>query len=245
MARSYFCWSSLDKAVEELVRSCSACQAIQAAPCSCSPASLDVARCTFNVDFAGPFSGNMCFIVVGAQSEWLEGIIMSSTTAQHTIEALWPHYGLPEQLVSDNGQQFTSQEFAKFMKRNGIKHIFCSPYHPSSNCIAEWFVQTFKWAMRTGKDGTSCLSKFLFSYHSTAHATTAVCQSQLFLRRKLRTRFKLLKPNTRGVVVSRQATQRVQHDKHSKLQSLFIESPVMVGVFRQPSKWIPGIVLVQ
>ena len=57
-------------------------------------------------------------------------------------------YGIPTQLVSDNGPQFTSEEFASFMKRNGIKHIRSAPYHPSTNGTAERFVQTFKKAMK-------------------------------------------------------------------------------------------------
>jgi transposase InsO family protein len=56
-------------------------------------------------------------------------------------------YGLPEQVMSDNGSQFTLQEFADFMKRNGTKHINSTPYHPSMNGLAERFVQTFKRAM--------------------------------------------------------------------------------------------------
>ena len=71
---------------------------------------------------------------------------MSSTTASKTIialQSLFAKYGLPEQLVSDNGPQFTSEEFAHFMKTNGIKHIHSAPYHPSSNGLAECFIQTF------------------------------------------------------------------------------------------------------
>ena len=77
-------------------------------------------------------------------------LMMSSTTAQHTIETLlsiFSHFGLPEKLVLDNGAQFTSNEFAELMKGNGIKHILSSPYHPSSNGLAKRFIQTFKQAM--------------------------------------------------------------------------------------------------
>ena len=91
-----------------------------------------------------------------AHSKWLEVIMMSSTTAQRTTEALWSifsHYGLPEQLVSDNGPHFTSQEFAEFMNRNGIKHILCSPYHSPSNGLAEQFVQTFKMSYASWRKG--------------------------------------------------------------------------------------------
>ena len=34
--------------------------------------------------------------------------------------------GLPEQLVTDNGPQFVSVEFAAFLKMNGTKYIRCS-----------------------------------------------------------------------------------------------------------------------
>ena len=72
---------------------------------------------------------------------------MTTTTASKTIEALqalFARYGLPEQLVSDNGPQFTPDDFAQFMRENGIKHIRCAPYHPSSNGLMERFVQTFR-----------------------------------------------------------------------------------------------------
>ena len=76
---------------------------------------------------------------------------MKSTTACATIKVLWrifAAYGLPNQLVSDNGPQFCSAEFAYFLKANGIQHIRCAPYHPYSSGCAERFVQTFKRALK-------------------------------------------------------------------------------------------------
>jgi transposase InsO family protein len=54
--------------------------------------------------------------------------------------------------VSDNGSQFSSDEFATYMKRNGIKHFKSAPYHPATNGLAERFIQTFKNSMRAMKD---------------------------------------------------------------------------------------------
>ena len=78
-------------------------------------------------------------------------------------------HGLPQQLVSDNGPQFISDEFAAFMKSNGIKHIRCAPYHPASNGAVERLVQTFKKAMKTSTDTSFALASFLLSYRTTPH----------------------------------------------------------------------------
>ena len=54
-------------------------------------------------------------------------------------------------MVSDNGPQFVSDEFERFLKANRIKYLRSSPYHPLSNGLAERFVQTFKRAMKAGR----------------------------------------------------------------------------------------------
>ena len=68
----------------------------------------------------------------------------ASTATIHELRPLFASYGLPEQLVSDNGPQFVSDEFQVFLKSNQVKHIRSAPYHPSSNGLAERFVRTFK-----------------------------------------------------------------------------------------------------
>ena len=50
-------------------------------------------------------------VVVDSHSKWLEVEIMPSVTSESTIERLrnmFARYGVPMQLVSDNGPQFTS-----------------------------------------------------------------------------------------------------------------------------------------
>ena len=123
---------------------------------------------------------------------------MPNVTSETTIEKLrdmFARYGLPERLVSDNGPQFTSSEFATFMKRNGIKHILVAPYHPRSNGQAERFVQTFRQFFKAeGKTSASLksnLARFLFSYRTTPNSTTGQMPAELFFSRRLRTRLDL------------------------------------------------------
>ena len=70
---------------------------------------------------------------------------MSSTTSVATIQSLrnmFARFGLPEQVVTDNGRNFVSEEFKEFLQKNGIKHTTSAPYHPSTNGLAERAVQT-------------------------------------------------------------------------------------------------------
>ena len=119
------------------------------------------------------------FVLVDAHSKWPEVMEMKSTTAEKTIEVmrtLFGSYKIPEQVVSDNGLQFTSEEFTEFMRRNCIKHIRSTPYHPSTNALAEHFVQTFKRALQAreqrGRFFNQRLVNFLFSYRTPPHSTT-------------------------------------------------------------------------
>ena len=98
------------------------------------------------MDYAGPY-GEMLLVIVDAFSILIEVAIMKQTTSTATIRKLrevFAQHGLPDMLVSDNGTNFTSEEFADFMRANGVIYVKTAPYHPSSNGLAERAVQTVK-----------------------------------------------------------------------------------------------------
>lgn len=175
---------------------------------------------------------------------------MTSTTASKTIAVLrhlFAAYGLPEQVVSDNGPQFTSGEFKVFLKGNGVRHILSAPYHPSSNGAAERFVQTFKQAMKASNTESHSvayrLANFHLTYRSTPHSTTNVAPCSLFLQRELRTRFHLLLPDCERRVCQKQAEQVANHDQHIKHREFVSGQSVRVRNLRPGPKWITGTIL--
>ena len=133
------------------------------------------------------------------------------------------------------------------MKLNRIKHIKCSPYHPSSNGQAERFVRTFKQAIRAGERESlpldQRLQNFLLMYRVTPHATTGVSPCKLFLGRDLRTRLHMLEPQLGTKVRSSQATQKAPHDRQAKSRDFFVGQEVMARNPRSRANYLPGVVV--
>jgi transposase InsO family protein len=72
---------------------------------------------------------------------------MKSITTDNTISELreiFGRWGLPLTLVSDNEAQLTSNEFATFLKSNGLVHLRTAPGHPATNGVEENAVKTTK-----------------------------------------------------------------------------------------------------
>ena len=78
-----------------------------------------------------------------------------------SLKILFSVHGLPEEMVSDNGPQFVSQEMKEFLKFNDIRQCLSPPYHPSSIEEAGRAVRTFKDAMKVRKSekGVICQRK--------------------------------------------------------------------------------------
>ena len=143
-----------------------------------------------HIDFAGPFENRMFLVAVDAYLKWPEVMMMERTTTTQTIDQLrnlFARWGIPQRVVSDNGPQFVSEEFTRFIKANNIKHTKSRPYHPATNGLAERFIQTFKQALRTARKGKRSLehrmADFLIGYRNAIHATTETSPAQLMMGR--------------------------------------------------------------
>jgi hypothetical protein len=188
-------------------------------------------------------------VLYDTYSKWIEAVHMTTTSADRTIQVLrqiFSAHGFPEEVVSDNGPPFNSEEFAIFMAKNGIKHTLVPPYHPSSNGAAERAVQVVKNGLTTNAHLPIAhrLSNFLLSYRSTPHTVTGVSPAELFLKRKLRTRFSLLKPDLSRFMGEKMEEQKRHHDKGVKHREFQVGDPVRVKTHHgNVCKWELGTII--
>ena len=90
-------------------------------------------------------------------------------------------HGVPAELVSDNGPQFSADVFTEFTKAYGISHNTSSPRYPQGNGEAERVVKTIKSILN--KSENPYLG--LLAYRTTA-LQNGYSPSQLLMGRKLR-----------------------------------------------------------
>ena len=78
-------------------------------------------------------------------SNYIEVERLTTTTSQsvaQVLSSLFARHGVPDVLVSDNGPQFVSAEFASFAKKWKFDHVTSSPHYAQSNGKAENAVKT-------------------------------------------------------------------------------------------------------
>ena len=254
LARSYVYWPSIDSDIVAYVRECHQCATHCSAPIKHTLQSWPLTTKPMeriHIDIAGPCNGLYYFVIVDSFSKWPEiyeiSNISSSTIISKLVE-MFSRYGDAETIVSDNGTQFSSAQFSKFVADRGIKHLKTAPYHPQSNGQAERFVGTLKRALQKLKnEGTSkeILEIFLQTYRSTPKVD-ALSPAELFLNRKIKTILDLLKPPTIKLSSGRnEHEENIFNKKHgAKPRSFKVNEMVYAQIFRNKSYiWVPGKIL--
>ena len=99
------------------------------------------------------------------------------------LQSMFARHGIPEQLISDNGPQFSSTSFAKFAEDYGFTHILPSSRYPQANGEVERAVQTVKNLLKK----TSDTYKALMAYRTTP-LESGLSPAELLMGRKIRTR---------------------------------------------------------
>ena len=244
MARRYIAWPSINRDIENLVKSCDACRKVMKAPDrqyrEWPKTSESFER--IHLDFAGPINNKMFLVIVDAHSKYpfVKVMNVGSTTTLCVVNALREVFsieGLPVTIVTDGGPQFTSNEFDTFCSNLAISHIVSPSFHPASNGEAERFVQTLKAGLIKncdgGKDLNFALQTLLATYRCAPHpGIDWKTPAEILHGRQPRNLLSLCSPFDKSKPVT--PRQSVTHFE--------IGSSVYARSYRSGPKWVAGVV---
>ena len=82
------------------------------------------------------FNGVHYLLSVDYYSEWIEIAKLSNLNSNNVIcqlKSQFAKYGIPDELISDNGPQYFSLAFKEFSSKYGFVHSTSSPKYPQAN----------------------------------------------------------------------------------------------------------------
>ena len=212
-------WPGLSKRLEELVTNCSECcrnRSQNAEPLMPTPFPKLPWQKVGSDLFV--WKNSHYLLIIDYFSRYIEIAKLSSKSAISVIthmKSIFARHGVPQELVSDNGPQYSSKEFAKFAKEYGFVHRTSSPKYPQSNGEAERGVQTVKMLLKKTQDPYLAL----LAYRSTPLSISGYSPAELLMNRKLRTTLPILpqdlKPNVPNYSML-QSSEKQQREKQKQ-----------------------------
>ncbi|GFR58986.1 Pol polyprotein [Elysia marginata] len=95
--------------------------------------------------------------IVDRTTRWPEAIPLNNTSTTDCARALIRHwisrFGVPLDLTSDRGSQFTSTLWNEISQQLGVQIHRTTAYHPQSNGLIERFHRTLKVALKARLQG--------------------------------------------------------------------------------------------
>ena len=192
-------------------------------------------------------------LVVDAYSGYFEIEMLedtSSCTVIEHIKKIFAHHGIPEQLLTDNGPQYSSRHFKEFAKEWGFLHKTSSPNYPRSNGLSERTVQTAKNLLKKTKAEGKDPYLALLTYRDSPRENGLQSPAQLLFGRKLRTQVPIatesLIPktpdqyNTQRKLILRREKAKLNHDRHSRKTPYPTLNPGSRIRFHHGKEWVPA-----
>ncbi|XP_037565068.1 uncharacterized protein K02A2.6-like [Dermacentor silvarum] len=135
------------------------------------------------------YGGKSYLCIYDALSNFPEVECLRDTTARTVVDAtsaIFARYGIPMEVLSDNGPQFSSREFALFSRTYDFKHITSSPGFPRSNGLSEKGVQVVKRLLKKTTEAKQDFWLALLAYR-TSPLECGRAPAEILQGRRLRT----------------------------------------------------------
>ena len=190
-ARETVWWPGLSSQLHDLVRNCYRCRQSRHQP----PEPLIISefpklpweKVATDLFY---FNSKTYLLIVDYYSRFIEIANLSTQSSSEVIrhtKSVFSRHGIPQEVISDNGPQYSSLEYARFAAQYGFIHTTSSPKYPQSNGEAERAVQTIKHFLRKSDDPHMAL----MIYRSTP-LHNGYSPSELLMNRRIRTTLPIL-----------------------------------------------------
>ncbi|KAM1656066.1 hypothetical protein ACFX2K_008255 [Malus domestica] len=188
--RQGYYWPTLHQDAIKVSRSCDKCQRYATIPHSppepLTPMISPWPFAQWGLDLIGPMpagKGKVCYTVVAVDyfTKWAEVEPLATITEAKIEDFVWKNilcrFGIPNAIVTDNGQQFDNKKFRLFCSKFNINLCFASPAHPQSNGQVEAINKIIKRTLKTSLDkAKGCWPEFvpqvLWSYRTSYRTST-------------------------------------------------------------------------
>lgn len=180
-------WPKMTKEIERYIETCEVCQKHKTPKRPryglMQPIKVSEIFERIHVDIVGPMrqtnqASRYIITAIDAFSRYAYARATVEARTRDVInflkEEIFVKHGPPNKLVSDNGVQFTSNDFQSFINSLGIRHSKTCEYHPQSNGLDErlngTLVKIFKnYINQEQTDWDKHLAAALFVYNTTRH----------------------------------------------------------------------------
>lgn len=155
-----FVWHGMQRDIRRWCRECPDCQASKIHRHTRAPLAERLPPsdrfCSLHVDLVGPLPESQgmtyLFTIIDRFTRWPEAIPLPDAHASTCATALLHHwiarFGVPEDITSDRGRQFTSTLWIQLNNLLGIKANTTTAYHPQANGMVERLHRQLKAALK-------------------------------------------------------------------------------------------------
>ena len=194
-AESSIFWPGITNSIAHVRAQCVHCNRMAPSQPSAPPAPRVEALYPFQCICADYFhyKGHAYIVIVDRYSGWpiVERAANGATGLVSCLRRTFATYGIPDELASDGGTEFTSTLTRTFLKQWGVHHRLSSTAFPHSNCRAEIGVKSVKRMIsnNSGANGTLDTNSFqraILQYRNAPDPTTKVSPSECVFGRPTR-----------------------------------------------------------
>ena len=227
---SEFFWPGCQAEITRYCQSCDICQRtipkgkVGKVPLGDMPV-IDTPFQRVAIDIVGPINpkterGNRFILtLVDYATRYPEAIALPSIETTRVAEAMvdvFSRVGLPTEILTDQGSQFTSELMKEISRLLSIRQLTTTPYHPSCNGLVERFNGTLKLMLRRlcsekPRDWDRYLAPLLFAYRETPQSSLQFAPFELLYGRSVRGPMTILKELWTGQAVNPEIKSTYQY----------------------------------